>query len=282
MVKFGRQLNIQMKGLLPLVIISITMTAFIQQDSHRYERVKNDSFKKGEVLEFKMNYGFISIGKGSARIHPNYFKMNDRDCFKVDVYGKTVGVVDWIADVDDHWGAYIDTVALVPHQFYRRIRENNYKKDEWTNFDQQNGKIEVKVLDNKTGKLREPKYYDAPNTIRDMIAGFLYLRTLDLSRTKVGDTLKISGFFEDTFYTMKILYQGKDVVKTKAGKFRAIKLIPIMPDNKVFDGENSVTAWFSDDGNRIPVKISADMFIGSAGVELTGYSGLKKPVNVIK
>lgn len=282
MIKFKRPFNIQMKGLLPLVCIFITMSAFIQQDTHRYVRVKNDSFKKGEVLEFKMNYGFISIGKGSARIHPNYFKMNDRDCFKVDVYGKTVGVVDWIADVDDHWGAYIDTAALVPHQFYRRIRESNYKKDEWTNFDQENGKIEVKVLDNKTGKLREPKYYDAPSTIRDMIAGFLYLRTLDLSKTKVGDTLKITGFFEDTFYTMNILYHGKDVVKTKAGKFRAIKLVPIMPDNKVFDGENSVTAWFSDDGNRIPVKISADMFIGSAGVELTGYSGLKKPVNLIK
>jgi hypothetical protein len=115
-----------------------------------------------------------------------------------------------------------------------------------------------------------------------MVAGFLYLRTLDLSKTKVGDTLKISGFFEDTFYTLNIIYKGKDIVKTKAGKFRAIKLVPIMPNNKIFDGENSVTAWFSDDGNRIPVKISADMFIGSAGVELTGYSGLKKPVNLVK
>ena len=57
---------------------------------------------------------------------------------------------------------------------------------------------------------------------------------------------------------------------------------PVMPKNKVFDGENSVTAWFSDDKNRIPVKINASMFIGSAGVELTGYSGLKNPLNLVK
>jgi hypothetical protein len=47
----------------------------------------------------------------------------------------------------------------------------------------------------------------------------------------------------------------------------------------IFDGENSITAWFSDDKNRIPVKISAEMFIGSAGVELTDVSGLKNPLN---
>ena len=57
-----------------------------------------------------------------------YFKLNNRDCFKIDVHGKTVGMVDWVADVDDQWGAYIDTAALLPHQFYRRIREGRYKK----------------------------------------------------------------------------------------------------------------------------------------------------------
>ena len=57
---------------------------------------------------------------------------------------------------------------------------------------------------------------------------------------------------------------------------------PIMPKNSLFDGEDSITAYFSDDKNRIPVKIDAEMFIGSAGVELTGYSGLRNPLNVSK
>jgi hypothetical protein len=55
-----------------------------------------------------------------------------------------------------------------------------------------------------------------------------------------------------------------------------------MPNNKMFDGENSVTAWFSDDKNRIPVRISAQLFVGSAGVELTSYSGLKSKLNLVK
>lgn len=267
----------------PFVIaLFLIITGFIQDDGPEvYSPVRNESFSRGEVLEFKMTYGFFTVGKGSAKVHPNYFKFNNRDCFKVDVYAKTVGFIDWVADVDDYWGAYIDTLALVPHQFYRKIREGSYRKDEWTYFDHVNKKIQVKTLDKKTGKLKEPKYYEAPKQqqVRDMIAGFLYLRTLDFSTIKKGDTLNITGFFEDEFYSLNVVYHGKDVVKTKAGKFRAIKLVPVMPDNKLFDGENSITAWFSDDKNRIPVKIDAQMFIGSAGVELTSYSGLRNPIN---
>lgn len=271
-----------MRRFLPGIILILTASAFasvLRNDI--YQPVRNQSFTRGEVLHFKMTYGIFTVGRGSAQVHPNYFTMNDRNCYKVDVYGKTVGLVDWVADVDDHWGAYIDTAALVPHQFYRRIREGRYKKDEWTNFDHVNQKIEVKVLDNKTGKMKEPKYYDAPMHVRDMIGGFLLLRTMDLSQTSVGDTLLIKGFFEDTFYSLRVLYKGKDVIKTKAGKFRALKFVPVMPNNKIFDGENSVTAWFSDDRNRMPIKISAQMFIGSAGVELTSYSGLRNPVNLV-
>lgn len=276
------KMKLYMKRLLPGVLLLLTASAFVSTRNDVYQRVPNKSFTRGEVLRFKMSYGIFTVGRGSAQIHSDYFEMNDRDCYKVDVYGKTVGVVDWVADVDDHWGAYIDTAALVPHQFYRRIREGRYKKDEWTNFDHEEGKIEVKVLDNKTGKLKEPQYYEAPRNVRDMIGGFLYLRTMDLSKTNPGDTIVIKGFFEDTFYALKVLYKGKDVVKTKAGKFNAIKIVPIMPKNKIFDGENSVTAWFSDDRNRIPLKINAEMFIGSAGVELTSYEGLRNEVNLVE
>ena len=247
-----------------------------------YMPVRNESFARGETLEFKMTYGMFTVGKGSAHIHPNYFSLNDRPCFKVDVYGRTVGMVDWVADVDDQWGAYIDTAALVPHMFYRKIREGRYRKDEQTYFDHRNRKIRVKVADKKTGKFKEPVVYDAPAHVRDMIGGFLYLRIMDFSDLKINDTIVVKGFFEDEFYALRIVYKGKKTIRTKLGKIRTLVFKPLMPKNQLFDGENSITAYFSDDKNRIPVKIDAEMFIGSAGVELTGYSGLRNPLNISK
>lgn len=256
------------------------MSGFIADKKEDYPFRKNESFARGEVINFKMTYGIFTVGKGNVTVSPEYYRINERDCFKIDVAARTVGMVDWVADVNDIYGAYIDTAAILPHQFYRFVKQGKYRKDEWTNFDHRHKKIEVTTRDNKTGKMKEPKSYDAPAQARDMIAGFLYLRSMDLSKSKVGDTISIKGFYEDEFYNMKIIYWGKETVKVKAGKIRTIVFKPVMPKNKVFDGENSVTAWFSDDKNRIPVKIKTNMFIGSAGVELTGYSGLKNPLNV--
>lgn len=270
------------KWVLSLTIV-LFLSGFILVQKIPYPPIKNESFARGEVLQYKMNYGFFTIGKGSAQIYPQYYKMNNRDCFKVEIRGKTVGMMDWVANLDDLWGAYVDTAAIIPQQFFRKIKEGrSYTKDEWTNFDQVSNRIEVKSLDRETKKMKDPIYYDAPAQVRDMISGYLLLRNIDFSRIKLKDTINVPGFFEDAFYNMKIIYKGKETLKTKIGRVKTIVLVPIMPDNKIFDGENSVTAWFSDDKNRIPLKISAELFIGSGEVELVGYSGLKSPLNLVK
>lgn len=273
---------IRIQRLLTSCLTVLILASFQGEQENLFPPVKNDSFQRGEKIEFKLTYGIFTIGKGSARISPALYTMNDRFCYKVDVIGKTVGMVDWVADVDDVFESYIDTVSLIPHQFHRKVREGKYKLDEWTKFNHAAKKITVTTLNHKTGKMRDPKIYEAPAHVRDMISGFLILRTMDLSKTKVNDTIKIAGFFEDKFYKLNVLYKGKETIRTKVGKIRAIVIKPVMPDNKLFDGENSITAWFSDDKNRIPLRIDANMFIGTAGVEITASSGLKNPLNIVK
>lgn len=262
------------------IFIVLVLCGFIQEhDPH--PRVKNECVRRGETIEFKMTYGFFTVGKGSVQVDDSYHKLNNRYCFKVDVTGRTVGMVDWVADVNDRYGAYIDTASLLPHQFYRFVRQGKYKKDEWTYFDQVNSKIEVKSLD-KRGNMRAPKHYDAPAHVRDMIGGFVFLRNMDFSKVKVHDTINVPGFYEDEFYNLRVVYEGKETIKVKFGKVKAIILKPIMPKNKIFDGEDSIIAWFSDDKNHIPLKIKAEMVIGSAGVEITNYSGLKHKLNLVQ
>jgi hypothetical protein len=94
-----------MKRLFFGICIIIFSSAFIQDEGDTYQPVRNPSFTRGEEIHFKMTYGFFNVGKGSAKIHPDYFRVNGRDCFKVDVSGKTAGMVDWVADVNDQWGA---------------------------------------------------------------------------------------------------------------------------------------------------------------------------------
>ena len=263
-----------MKNFISFLLLLFISSAFTV-GGDEFSPIDNESFAAGEVLEFKMNYGVFTVGKAQMKVHKGYYKINGRDCYRVDVYGKTSGAVDWVARVNDNWGAYIDTAALVPHISYRKIEEGKYRKNEVVKFDHTTDMIETKVVNNKTGDFKEPEYFQAPDDIRDIIGGLFYLRSLDFTGMQKGDMITVKAFFEDTIYDFDIRYMGKDEVKTKAGKFKALRLVPVMPDNQLFAGENAITVWLSDDLNKIPLKAEANMVIGKASCELIHYEGLR-------
>ena len=255
-------------------VITRTVDSLERKDPG-YVEIRQRSFQAGETLTYKVMFGWFAVGKAKMKIQDKYYRINHRDCYKVDIWGKTSGVVDWVATVDDHWGAYIDTSSVVTHLAFRNIKEGRYRLNEIVRFDHVTDMIEAKVIDKKTGNYKEPMYYQAPNNIRDMIGGFLYLRTVDFGSMNSGDTVQVSGFFENQFYHLKIVYIGKEVINTKVGKFNTLKLVPVMPDNTLFDGENSIFVWISDDENKIPVKVEAEMFIGHAGIEVIEVENLR-------
>jgi hypothetical protein len=43
---------------------------------------------------------------------------------------------------------------------------------------------------------------------------------------------------------------------------------------RVFKAQESVTLWITDDANKIPIKMKADLSVGSLRAELEQYKGL--------
>ena len=280
--RYGRKTNMMMTdrlNFLPFLLLIILAFSFpvSAQDSTFLEPVAFNPVQPGETLEYKVTFGFFTVGKALIKTAPQVYKVNGRPCYKIDVRGKTSGAVDWVANVDDTWGTYIDTLGFYPYLSYRNIRESSYRKDEVTKFDQLNRMVELKVMNNKTGTFYEPKIFQTLEPVRDIVGGYTYLRTIDYAGKSKGDTISIHGIFEDEIYQLDILFAGREVVKTKLGRVNALKLVPIMPDNKLFAGENSITIWLSDDMNKIPVKIQAELVIGKAGCEIISHDMLKNP-----
>jgi hypothetical protein len=268
-----------MKNLLVLMM-TLVCAGFVQEtvDSTKI----NITFGVGERVDYKMYLWGITVAKGSAQVDKQLYKKNNRSCFKVDAYMETLGMATWISNVNDNWGAYIDSSQVITHESYRNLKEGKYSLNELIKYDHEQDKAFVQVVDKSTGKFSDPREYKTPDNVRDVVTGFMYLRVIDFTRHKVKDTLMVSGFFEDKAYSFKIIYFGKEVLKTQIGKILCHKLVPIMPDNSLFRGENSVTAWISADKNQIPVKVDAKMFIGSAGTEIVSFRGLKNQVKILQ
>jgi Protein of unknown function (DUF3108) len=263
-----------------LVVLLTASSLTTRQANLPYMVKKPTSFGKGEQLEYRVTFGFFTVGKAITRIDSKVFNINSQPCYKIDAIGETSDWISWVTDVNDNWGAYIDTTTLSTQVSYRKIREGRYKKDELSNFDHDAHKVQVKVMNQETGVYENQNQYDIPQNAKDLVGGFMLLRQIDFTKLQKGDTVTISGFFEDTSYYLKIIYKGKEMIHTKVGKIPCNIMIPIMPDNKLFDGENSITVWISDDGNKIPVKIQAKMFIGHTGLELVSFRGLRNQIRI--
>lgn len=246
-------------------------------NEYEYRNLKNTHYERGERLFYRAHYGFVNAGYGEVRISDKLYKVNNRICFQMETKGKSSGSFDFFIRVRDTWRSYIDTSAILPQKFFRHIEEGKYRKTEEVFYN--HSVNDLRVVDKKR---KIDKNYKVPANIQDLVSGFYFLRNHDMKGIKMNDTIYIPAFLENEIYDLKLVYRGKGVVKNKLGKFNALKLTPIMPDNSLFDGEESIRVWISDDKNKIPLKIEADMFIGAVELDLEEMEGLKHPVNKVK
>jgi hypothetical protein len=234
-------------------------------------------FGCGEKLEFRVHYGFINAGEAAIEVYPQMYKVNNRVCYKAGVTGRSVGAFDLALRIRDQWVTYMDTCTTSPQKFYRDVEEGKYRLKEYVHYNYNTG-IATVDREGKNGKDKNRKEYSIPKDVQDIVSGFYFLRTINFNKMKVGDTIKTAAFFEDKVYDFQVKFMGKGTVDTKFGEIAAIKLSPIMPDNKLFEGGNSIRMWISDDKNKIPVKIEADMFVGAVEMDLKSYQGLRHPI----
>ena len=239
--------------------------------------VPQNSFGRGEVINYKVHYGLLNAAEATVETSGGLEQVNSRPCYKATVSGRTTGSFDYFLRIRDQWRAYIDTASILPMRAQREIAEKNYRKRETVDFDQVKDLAEVQDHTHN-----ERKSVKVANNCLELVSGFYYLRTLNFERMKTGDVVRVPGYFDGENFTLEIVFKGRQVIETKAGDIRTFKLVPKMPNNKLFKGENAISVYFSDDRNKIPVLFQAEMVVGSVKVDMYRYRGLKGRLNLVE
>lgn len=255
-------------------LLLIFTVGFIQKNIP-YRTVYNGSFTSGERLEYRIHYGFLNAAVASMHISDRIYSINGRSCYKIDIHGKSSGLLNVFSKVNNHYGTFLDTAALVPQRFYRFIEEGKYRKNEIIDFNHPEGIATVSTLGKRNKKLEEKEDFQIPRNIQDLVSGFYFLRSFDYNKFKPGEIITVSGFFEDEVYDLKVRYLGKEKIDTPLGEINSLVISPILPENKLFSGENPVQVWISDDFNKIPLKIKAELYIGALEIDIKSYKNTR-------
>ena len=265
-----------MKIYLLLLILFFLMSSFQRQVQYTQGLITNDSFLTGEVLTYRLHYGMITAGEAVVSVERDVKDVKGKKCYDFNIQGKTTGAFAAVMTIEDQWQSYVDTNSLQPVQFSREIVENSYYLKETVDFE--GGKANVTW--SKRDEVKKYQDFKVPTDVHDIVSAYYFLRNIDYSNMKIGDRTTVEAFFEDKLYVFQVEYRGKDIVKTKSGKINAIRLIPVMPDNDLFEGNDSIHFWLSDDKNKIPLKVKAKMFVGAVEVDLKSFDGLRYDLNM--
>jgi hypothetical protein len=255
------------KTLLIILTICFVQVSFSQEES---------AFGVGEWFKFKMSYsGFLKAGNATLTVKDS--NHNGKETFHVVGKGWTTGMIKWFFKVKDRYESYFDKETIMPYKFVRKINEGGHKKDLEIEFDQLNNKA---YINNK--KHKKKTVVDTKPNIQDMVSTFYYLRNkLVIDSLKTGDEVMVDMFFDSENYGFKLKYLGKEILKTEFGKINTLKFRPYVMAGRVFKEEESLTLWVSNDKNKVPLRIKADLAVGSLRADLEAFKGLKHPFKIV-
>lgn len=244
------------KTLFLITLLSFTISSIFSQSY-----VNN--FSSGERLKFVIYYGIIDAGIVEAELNNSEF--NNMPACHAKMVARSIGLADKLFKVRDEYQGYFNPKTLLPYKSIRDISEGRYKRYYVDLFNHN---------DCKVTNLKGEKH-DITAETRDMVSVFFFIRNIDYSRLKVGDIIKIITFFDNEIFPFDIRYMGLDNVKTRSGTYNCIKLVPYVEPGRIFNKEDDMTIWLSNDNNRVPVRVRFDLKVGSIKCDLLEFSGLK-------
>jgi Protein of unknown function (DUF3108) len=234
--------------------------------------VKNEAFKRGEKLVFRLHYGIIDAGEATLGITDEQKEILGRKTFHVVGLGITKGAFEFFYSVRDRYETFIDEQSIVPWVFIRNVNEGGYKIEQNYVFNHFMKKVDV----------GGGETFPIEPNMQDMLSAFYCARTMDLSGAKEGEMYSINCFMDKEVWPLKIKFIGRETITTDLGTFKCLKFRPIVQKGRVFKHEEDLNVWITDDKNHIVIKGQADVLVGSIKAELTSYSGLANPVSKVE
>ncbi|MBF4517260.1 DUF3108 domain-containing protein [Flavobacterium sp. ANB] len=253
---------------LVLIILILTTLAFDTQ--------KEDAYGVGEYFKFRIHYGIVNAGYATLEVKDA--TINNKKVFHAIGKGYTTGMSKFFFKVEDIYESYFDKQNGNPYRYIRKIDEGGYTKDQEGIFNPDENRVLVKDYKRKTEKT-----IVLTDNVQDIVSSFYYLRNHpNIDKLKSGESITIDMFFDEEITKFKLKYIGLQDITTKFGTVSTMVFKPLVQTGRVFKEKESLTIWITDDDNKVPVRIKADLAVGSLKADLDEYKGLKSPFKVKK
>lgn len=241
-----------------------------------FDSFKEDSFDVGEYIKFRIHYGIVNAGYATLEVKDA--TINNKKVYHAVGKGYTTGMSRFFFKVEDLYESYFDKETGEPYRYVRKINEGGYTKNQEGFFNQKENRILVKDYKHKSEKT-----IVLTENVQDILSSFYYLRNHpNIDKLQPGEAIMIDMFFDEEITKFKLKYIGRQDITTKFGTVSTMVFKPLVQTGRVFKEQESVTLWITADDNKVPVRIKAELAVGSLKADIDEFKGLKSPLKVKK
>lgn len=232
------------------------------------EAVSALPFKVGEKLDYDLSWGFLPVGEATMEVH-SLQEVKGELCYLVRFSVRTNSFADRFYKVRT------TIESAVSSDFRKSIR---YRKIQVEGKTRRNISVDFDYIENKANYYQDGSLHSSisiPNEVFDPLSIAYFFR---LKKLKPNQETTLPTCDGKNFRKIVVKAGLSKRVSVPVGVFDAIETIPEMQNLRgVFKkSPNSILrVWYSTDKNRIPVKISSKVVVGSFNAKLKKSSGLK-------
>ena len=211
----------------------------------------NYPFPDGRAYVYAAEWHLITAGTGVVRMEA---AGNDR---KVTAIAESLGVVNVIFPVHDHFEAHFDPRTFCSLSIFKHSEEGSHKRETSIHFDYQRKKSALDEKNLKTGETKQVEN-DMPGCATDVITGFYYLQSLPL---RVGSTYEFP-LSDGKTTVVRAMVEKREQVKVPAGTFEAVEVAAEAVSGSL-QKKGKVWVWYSDDASHTPVQMKVKLGWGT-------------------
>lgn len=223
-------------------------------------------FPPPRPLKAVYRFGWSGIVAAQANFD---FSTAPRGQYQLNMTTKTTGLVRALWKLDSQHTACCVASTLRPIRLQQTEAYKSETETTRTTFSPEGARRTTQVTPSTEPPDKEHRF-KCPNVF-DLQSALLFVRS---QRLQEGDKIRLVAFPSKAAYLAEIEVVGREKLKVPAGTYDAIKCqLRLQGINKRLELEphkkfKRAFAWLSDDGDRLLLKIEAEIFVGSVWTEL--------------
>lgn len=221
-------------------------------------------FKPGETLGYDISWSsYLTAGTATVSVKekkPSY----GSTAYYIVAEGRPTGLVSKLYTLYYKIDTLLDAYDLLPQRGSLYSEEGKRRRTKVLRFTGQ--KAEYEYTTSTSTKQDIP----LPPHAQDALSAIYVLRAIPL---QLGGKMTMPVVDSGKIYKVTLVVGGKELVKTGVGTLNAWKITPTIVSAGSDSPGRGFAVWVSDDERRLPLKIEAQLAVGSFNITLREVTG---------